>query len=78
MGGWLQINRIGGVMTVDQERISVLESQLEVAVARAQRFRDMLLRLAARADDYSGPCIRAHVADALEVTVKELEEMIRE
>lgn len=60
------------------EEIAVLREQLAVATRRAQRFRDTLLRLAARADDYSAPDIRAHVADALEVTVKELEAMVED
>lgn len=55
------------------EEIAVVREQLTVATNRAQRFRDCLMRLAARAGDYSGADVRAHVADALEITVKELE-----
>ena len=47
-----------------------------IAAAKVERewFRDHLFRLAARADDYSAVDIRACIADALQITVKELEE----
>ena len=57
-----------------KEAAAVLGEQLSVATTRAQRFRDALLRLASR--DYSGRDIRACVADALEVSVRELEAML--
>ncbi|MCC6419951.1 MAG: hypothetical protein IT429_17080 [Gemmataceae bacterium] len=60
------------------EEASVLREQLAVAIDRAQRYRGVLLRIAARADDYSGPCIRAHVADALGMSVKDLEDHLAE
>ena len=57
-----------------REAAAVLGEQLSVATARAQRFRDALLRLASR--DYSGRDIRVCVADALGVSVRELEAML--
>ena len=42
---------------------------------KAYQFKSCLLELAARAGDYSAADIRAHVADALEVDIEELEEM---
>ena len=59
-----------------REEIAVLVEQLVVATTRSQRFRDTLLRLAARADDYSAPDIRAHIADALDVSLEELDAMV--
>ena len=54
------------------ERLRAELEGAEALLADGARYRECLLRLAARADDYSGPCVRAHVADALGLTVRQL------
>lgn len=63
---------IRAAVAEERETIAILEEQLKVATSRAQRFRDALMRIFDRADDYSATDIRANIADALESTVKEL------
>lgn len=45
-------------------------------VSQLDKWEETLLRLAARSDDYSGPCIRAHVASALGMTTRQLEKKL--
>lgn len=73
---WHTLQQAVGEILDLRQRLAVATEQLAVAAARAQRFRDALLRLAAR--DYSHADIEAHVADALEVSVAELRTMLEE
>ena len=56
----------------------VLADQLKAATSRAHRYRQRLLKIAARAEDYSAQDIRAQVADALEITVRQLKMLLEE
>lgn len=60
------------------EGLAVADEQIRAAADRAQRFRDVLLRIAARGGDWSYPCLLAHIADALGMKVTELERQLRE
>jgi hypothetical protein len=58
------------------QAVEVADEQVKVAASRAQGYRDALFRIACRCENWSDVDVRANVADALGLTLAELESQL--